>query len=490
MLTLNIDTNKVIYLQVYQQLSELIHQGQLLAGDRLPSTRALSLKAGISRNVVIMAFDQLELEGLIEIKPGAGAYVKTTAAQGNELKTWPVLATISASQTLGLSSFAKQSLVLEQEKSLQWGFGASDVKVDFRYGVPYCGPDLKEHLRIAFKHATQSLHSTYTSIHDYGDPRGDDSLREEISRYLAKSRAFSCSAENIIVTNGSQQAFDLIARALINKGDNVIIEDPRYLGFERVIKMYQGNISYVPVDHEGLDTEQLPRKKTHKLIYVTPSHHFPTGAVMSYARRQALLLYSQKQASYIVEDDYDSEYQFGSRPVAPLASLNDERVIYVGSFSKLLSPGLRTGYMVLPSSLVKPIVLLKRYMDLGCNRMVQSAIAELLVSGKFGKHLRKTKAHLNTNRKVLIKALNDRLISPFEVLGTQAGMHLHAHFFNYDSKDFRALRQKASANGVQIYSANNLYSTMPREMNLLFGYGHLQPDEIEVGAQLLADCKL
>jgi len=488
MLNLHIDSNLQINRQVFKQLAYLIQSGHLQAGDKLPSTRSLAKNHGISRNVVNMAYDQLSIEGYIEIKRGSGAVVAGVKApkQENRKRKSKTNAVTLKPEVFDkqLSAFARRCFVEEQTKSLQWGFGENKAEIDFRFGVPYLGESLQEHLQKAFRGATKRLDSRQL---DYGDPRGDRRLRESISNYLAISRSFHCQPEQIIVTQGAQQGFDLIARALLDRNDKVIMEDPRYLGFERIARLYQADVDHVPIDGHGMIVDELPHDGRYKLIYVTPTHQFPTGVVLRYDRRQALLEYAEKTDCFILEDDYDSEYQFTGRPVPPLASSNGQRVIYCGSFSKLLSPAVRVGFLVLPESLVSHIARLKQYLDIGCNRIVQQALVELLNSGSFGRHLRKTRLRLERNRNALLRTLEEKINEPFEVYGTQGGMHAVVKFNHRRRATFFSLREAANQIGVQIYSPHSYYVKKPEALHLIFGYGHLRENEIREGVRRFAD---
>lgn len=487
MLNLVINSNLLINSQVFEQLACLILSGYLQPGDKLPSTRSLAKSHGISRNVVNMAYDQLSIEGYVEIKRGSGAIVgglKIPKEENGKNKKNKSRNNIDSRRLEvvdnRLSAFAKRCFVEEQSKSLKWGFSENEFDIDFRFGVPYLGESLQEHLRKAFSVATKRIDSRQL---DYGDPRGDSRLRKSISDYLAISRSFHCQPDQIIVTQGAQQGFDLTSRALLDRKDKVIMEDPRYLGFERIARLYQADVDHVPIDGHGLVTDRLPLNSRCKLIYVTPTHQFPTGVVLSYDRRQALLEYAEKKDCFILEDDYDSEYQFNGRPVPPLASSTSQRVIYCGSFSKLLSPAMRVGFLVLPELLVGHFSKLKQYTDIGCNRIVQQALAELLTSGSFGKHLRKTKLRLERNRNVMLSELRRKFNEPFEVYGTQGGMHMVVKF-NYRRREtFYSLREAANQVGVQIYSAHSFYVNKPEELHLIFGYGHLGEDKIREGVQ-------
>ena len=477
MLNLDINPKGLINRQVFEQLSHLIQRGHLRPGDMLPSTRSLAKSHGISRNVVNMAYDQLSVEGYIEIRRGSGAVVCGLRAskKENSKPSKSKLANSGVPQKTEavdnqLSAFAKRCFIEEQTKSLKWGFGENELEIDFRYGVPYLGESLQEHLRKAFRNATKRIDSRQL---DYGDPRGDSRLRKSISDHLAISRSFYCQPNQIVVTQG----------ALLNRRDKVILEDPRYLGFERIARLYQADIDHVPVDGHGLIAEELPANSRCKLVYVTPTHQFPTGVVLSYDRRQTLLEYAEKKGCLIIEDDYDSEYRFNTKPVAPLASSGSQRVIYCGSFSKLLSPAVRVGFLVLPESLVGHFTKLKQYMDIGCNRIVQNALAELLTSGSFGKHLRKTKLRLERNRNAMLAELRGNTSEPFEVYGTQGGMHMVVKFNNRHRESFFSVREEANRIGVQIYSPQSFYVTKPEELHLIFGYGHLAEDEIREGVR-------
>ncbi len=330
--------------RVYRALREEILGGVLPAGTRLPATRALARELGFSRNTVETAYDQLRAEGFIESRVGAGSYV--AAGADAALLQGAAVASTAEPKRMRLSRYGVSAASFDPP-SLH-----DRLRYDFRYGLP--DAELAEAsvwLRTLTTASRQtSLPAGADATFGYNATEGWLPLRQEIHAHLARSRGVVCDVDQILIVSGSQQGLDLSARLLLDRGDSVATEDPQYLGAREVFRSVGARLLPVPVDDEGMLTPTEPAR----LAYVTPSHQFPTGAVMSLRRRLALLAWAERNDAYVIEDDYDSEFRYDGAPLRAIHGLQgSDRVIYLGTFSKVLFPSLRLGYVVVPRLLLK-----------------------------------------------------------------------------------------------------------------------------------------
>src|SRR5919197_6297048 len=348
--------------EIYRQLRQAILEGRLPPGDRLPPTRELARRLGVSRGTVTLAYDQLADEGYVSSRVGAGTFVSDHAAaypgragsEGGALRPRPVWDTMPLPALFGrLAEF------------------------DFRSGLPdarlFPFPRWRRLL-------AQELHAKVADIGIYADPAGYHGLRRAIARHLGVARAVRASAEDVVVTNGTQQAVDLVARVLLAPGDQVAVEDPSYGPPRRLLASLGARVAGVPVDDQGLVVDAIPPGT--RLVYVTPSHQFPLGVTMSLPRRLALLAWAKRHDAAVVEDDYDSEFRYGGRPIEPLQAMDmGERVVYIGSFSKTMLPSLRLGFVVAPASLRTALRAAKFVADWHTPLPTQAALARFLDEG-------------------------------------------------------------------------------------------------------------
>lgn len=296
--------------QIYFNLRQRILHGELAAEQRLPATRELALHLGVSRNIILEVYDQLKAEGYLEGRLGAGTYV----AQGAR---WE----LSVAQPI-------------RDRPPSSTSTATDF-IDFRSGVPA----LKRFPRKRWSQLSKQIHAELpASGFGYGPPAGCAELRSTLSRYLLRTRGVNCHSDQIVITSGATQAFSLLTKLLICRGDVVAIEDPSSPELQQIFFAADASLASIPVDEQGLQTRQLPTAKPPRLILVTPSHQFPLGSVLTIQRRIELLQFAKATDCYIVEDDYDSEFRYGGEPLSSLQGLAPEQVIYVGTFSKILSP--------------------------------------------------------------------------------------------------------------------------------------------------------
>jgi GntR family transcriptional regulator/MocR family aminotransferase len=310
-------------------------------------------------------------------------------------------------------------------------------------------------------------------------------LREAIVAYLQRARGVVCNADQVIVVNGFQQALDLVSRVLINPGDRVVVEEPHYRPARVTFQAVGAEVHGVPVDADGLSVVDLPHDNT-RLIYVTPSHQFPTGAVLPLPRRLDLLAWAARRDAYVLEDDYNGEYRYSGRPVETLRGLDEhERVLYAGTFSKAMFPALRIGYLVVPASLVQPFVTAKSLADAGGPTVVQLALAEFISGGHFERHIRRARARNATRRAVMVEAIGAHLGEGVEIVGANAGLHIMLRLHRVPMRKVRELRHRAEEQGVGVYSAAPFYLEPPAGGALLLGYASLTEAEIREGIRRL-----
>ena len=325
----------------------------------------------------------------------------------------------------------------------------------------------------------------------YGATAGELQLREELQAYLLRARGLACTADQILIVHGTQQALELCARVLVDPGDHVVMEEPCYLMARRTFESLGANIIATPVDEQGVVTDYLPKSRC-TLAYVTPSHQFPLGSVMSISRRQALLAWAHRHSSWIIEDDYDSEFRYGLRPVVPLQSLDTRScVIYVGTFSKALSPQLRMGYLVLPPALVTTFRHAKQLADRHAPTLDQMVLAELIRSGTYERHLRRLKRENERRRGALVEAIARCFGSRAHVEGTDSGLHVVVWLRDIPRSAEQQTVEKAKAQGVGIWPVSPLYAEGQRYRKqrcagFVLGYASLKEADIHKAIRLLA----
>ena len=325
----------------------------------------------------------------------------------------------------------------------------------------------------------------------YGATAGELQLRAELQAYLLRARGLECTADQILILHGTQQALELCARVLVDPGDHVVMEEPCYLMARRTFESVGANIIATPVDEQGVVTDYLPKSRC-TLAYVTPSHQFPLGSVMSISRRQALLAWAHRHSSWIIEDDYDSEFRYGLRPVVPLQSLDTRScVIYVGTFSKALSPQLRMGYLVLPPALVTTFRHAKQLADRHAPTLDQMVLAELIRSGTYERHLRRLKRENERRRGALVEAIARCFGSRAHVEGTDSGLHVVVWLRDIPRSAEQQTVEKAKAQGVGIWPISPLYAEGQRYRKqrcagFVLGYASLKEADIHKAIRLLA----
>jgi GntR family transcriptional regulator/MocR family aminotransferase len=469
-----------LYQRVYEAVKTAIRTGRLGPSTRLPSSRALATDLRISRNTVILAYEQLAAEGYVVTRDRAAPSV----VGAPPAPARPVRAA-GAPSVAGISAYARR-LTEDTAVPPSGSFARRPgLRYDFRYGRPAVDEFPRDIWRRLLAARARQLSRDALG---YTDPAGYGPLREALADYLRRSRAVSCDASRIVVVNGSQQAFDLIARVLLDPGDGAVVEEPHYPGVTVPFAAAGARLLRVPVDAAGLQPARLPRAGDRpRVAYVTPCHQFPTGVIMPVERRLALLAWAARTGAWVVEDDYVSEFRYEGRPLEALQSLDDGRVIYVGTFSKTLFPALRVGYLVLPPALVRPFVAAKWVADRFSAPLAQQALADFVTSGQFERYLRRAGTRNARRRRVLIESLQRHFGDRVEIAGENTGVHLVVWLRDMRLEDVGALAASAAAAGVGIYPVAPCYATPPRRGGLLFGYASLSEGEIRTGIRRLAE---
>lgn len=435
--------------QVYRQLLDAILDGRLRSGERLPPTRELAGRLEISRNTVALAYDRLVADGFLVGRAGAGTFVSAEPVRGRA---------------------APKGVVLPRTVWRDIGTPPTTphAPYDFRVGMPDPRLFPMESWR---RLVARELRAGAAA---YGDPAGYEPLREAISRHIGISRSVHANAGDVLITNGAQQALDLIGRVLIEPGAVVAVEEPGYPPARLLFRSLGARVAGVPVDAEGIDVQAIP--KAARIVYVTPSHQFPLGTPMSLARRAALLTWAERRRAVVIEDDYDSEFRFGDRPLEPLQSLDRAgRVIYVGSFSKTLLPMLRLGFLVAPASLAPALRTARQLSDWHGELPTQAALARFIDEGLLARHIRKATREYAARHAMIANTLqeDDRL----RPVPSTAGLHLCARLA--PGVSVRPMP------GVALERLEAYCGETPAQPGLVLGYGAITRERIPEGLRLL-----
>lgn len=445
--------------QIYRSVKESILSGKIDGGTKLPSSRELSEELHVARNVVIEGYEQLIAEGYVYSKNGSGTYISEGV----------------------IISDLEHKVCIPQKPAAP---SKPAVSVSFRTGIP----DLA---LIPIKKWAQFYHKIALDIEpyqmDYQNTFGDHSLRIILAQYLNRVRGTNTRPENIIITNGAAQSFNLLCQ-LISQNEYALVENPLSHGLLHTLENNGVNMRPIRLDKDGMVIAALPSDPP-KLIFTTPSHQFPMGSILTASRRIELIYYANNHHAYIVEDDYDSEFRFDGNPIESMQYLAPDRVIYVGTFSKTLMPALRIGYMVLPDELCERMCEAKFVSDIHSPVLEQLTLANFIDSGAFELHIRKMKKVYQKKRNHLICCLKRTFGDRVYVFGAAAGLHFVCSFLGvkFDSN----LLQKIQQSGIEISSIDKhiLYSTVNEEYDnmLIFGYGNTPIEKMETGIELLAE---
>jgi GntR family transcriptional regulator / MocR family aminotransferase len=468
---------KALHRQIYDAYRATIVDGGLHPGQRIPSTRMLASELGISRLPVLNAYNQLLAEGYLESRVGAGTIVSRSlpdqpsarAATGG--KRAPVLS--------GPRPVSLRSVNLPPFDHAPWlrSWGAFSVgQVAFDQFPLHIWSNL----------VARRCRNMNAKSFDYGESKGSMTLREAIASYLRTARSLHCEAEQITIVSGSQQAIEISARLLLDPGSSMWIEEPGYSLARDAFALTGCHLVPVPVDEEGLDVAAgIKRCRKARVAFVTPSHQFPLGVTMSAARRFQLLNWAENTGSWIIEDDYDSEYRYESLPISSLQGLDASgRVIYIGTFSKVLFPSLRLGYVVVPSDLVDRFLSLRRAVDIGPPTFYQEVLADFIGEGHFARHVRRMRVLYRERRSALVAEISKGLGAMVEVLGSEAGVHLAVILPKGSHSDLE-IAERAARRKLWLWPLSSSYLGAVPRPGFILGFGSTAVADIPHGVRQL-----
>ncbi len=476
------DSGAPLYQQVYNQLQDAILFGELKHGARLPSTRAMADQLGVSRNTVLNAYRQLLAEGYLESVEGSGTYVARVLP--DHLLTAQNLPRIQEDEPAGTPlSLLSERARLQLGSPLQPESGRHSFNEEphpFRTDLPALDAfPYKLWSRLIMRRARHTPSQDFR----YQDSAGYLPLRQAIAAQINVSRQVHCTPEQIIITSGAQGALDLAVRMLVDPGDAVWLEEPGYPGARGAFLGAGAHIVPVPVDADGLVvTAGVQHAEKAKLAYLTPSHQFPLGVTLSLARRFELLEWARQAGAYILEDDYDSEYRFAGRPLASLQGIDEAgRVIYIGTFSKVLFPALRIGYLVLPQPLVDPFLKVRRLTGIHSPLLEQAVLADFIVEGYYSRHLRRMRNLYTERRQALLEAAREL---PLGIQSQEAGIHCIGWL--PAGIDDEELVRRASRQDLDLTPISTFAMQPMQRKGLLLGFGGFDVTEIQAGVRRLA----
>ena len=467
-----------MYVQLYDWFRSAIISGHLRAGQKVPSSRQLAAELKISRITVLSAFQQLHAEGYLEGTVGSGTYVAQSIPDHTvKLASGDAPRKLPANAQHGPRRVSKLGTKFLSSPGIPRGFHA------FQVGLPALDRFPKATWsRLLIRHSRQ----TKKELMAYGNPMGRLGCREAIAEYLNVVRGVRCQPAQIMIVTGSQQALDIAARVLLDPGDPAWIEEPAYPGAVRAFAAAGARLVPVRVDQEGLDVNRgIKRCPDARVAVVTPSHQFPLGMTLSATRRVLLLDWATRNGSWIVEDDYDNEYRFGIRPIASLQGLDkDERVIYVGTFSKVLFPSLRIGYLIIPNDLIPAFTRIRETSDIFPPPLHQEVLTDFIREGHLERHIRRMRMLYMERHDTLVAEIRKKLGADFEVATANAGTYLVLLL----PKGFRdtAIAGKAAQVDISTVPLSNCYQEEPRKQGLILGYGGVNRKQIRDGVSKLA----
>jgi GntR family transcriptional regulator/MocR family aminotransferase len=497
---IELDRRQGLSRQLYQALRIRVLDGRLASGMRLPASRDLAAALAISRNSVVRAYDQLYAEGFIEGRVGDGTYVAQlpqSALPAKKLST-----KISTGLSTGLpTALSTNWLDLPVDSSSKVIHSGALGRVEKNHlALPPSGPPRAFRVGVpAFDlfpfEVWAKLNAAFWRKPDlqqlcYGDPAGDARLRGMIAAYLRSSRGMQCTAEQIVITSGAQQGISLCAQLLVEPGDGVAIENPGYRAAGHAFAVAGARLHGVAVDSEGIDCAQLAGLTDCRLAYVTPSHQYPCGVVMSLARRLELLAWAERAQGWIVEDDYDGEYRYSGAPLAPLAALDQHgRVLYVGTFGKVAFPALRLGYLVLPPGLVDAFAQ-RRAVDVRHSEVsTQAVMAEFMAAGHFQRHIRRMRRAALSRRNCLLTHWPTNIEGVGNLPNVMAGLHLTVPVSSVARE--RELIERAESVGVEVNGLSSYWlpdsqTPLDQRAGLVLGFAAVPEPEIKAALARLS----
>ncbi|MGH7587128.1 MAG: PLP-dependent aminotransferase family protein [Gemmatimonadota bacterium] len=460
-----------IHRQIYEGLRQAILDGLLRPGQRIPSTRALAVELDVSRLPVLTAYEQLLHEGYLDGRVGSGTFV--SAALPDDFLRSPVPGAAVARPSV-TRRIPRSPPTVRDEGGLR----------PFRMSLPALDEfPQAAWARLVARHAHAVTHAQMA----YGDPAGLVPLREAIAEHLRAARAVRCEADQVLIVSGSQAALRLATAVLLAPGDRVAVEEPGYPGARSALVAAGAEMVSIPVDEEGMSVDSLRRRgRRVRAAYVTPSHQYPLGTSMTAARRLALLDWAFRRGAWILEDDYDSEYRYVSRPLGALQGMDaHERVVYIGTFSKVLFPAVRVGYLVVPPSLWQRFVDAREAFDLLSPTLYQLALAEFLREGHFARHLRRMRGVYLARRDALLTGLARHCGDWLTVHNADAGLHV-AVLLSGGLNDEEVLRRMAER-GLTATALSTCYAGTVRRSGLLLGFGGSTEQRLLEATQVLGE---
>ncbi|UUE11377.1 PLP-dependent aminotransferase family protein [Dickeya zeae] len=464
-------TAGAVGIQLTQALRRAIQRGELKAGERIPSTRTLARTLGLARATVADVFDQLAAEGYLDARSGSGTWVSSAFSLSPPVDVTALQTAPSAPASLP-SSVQRYAAIAKALSPLP--------AVPFSVAVPEGDVALDDRWRRLGNRVRASKAAMLTG---YSDPRGLPALRAAIATYLRQSRAVTCEPDNIILTEGTQQGLYLAARVLLSPGDSAWAEDPAYAGLTEVLTECGVQTWRIPVDAQGMEVERAVRQHGDaRAAFVTPSHHYPLGMPLSMGRRLALLAWARQSDSWIVEDDYDSELRYAGHPFPSLQGLDAGRVVYLGTFSKVIAPSLRLGYMVVPTALTPAFTGARALIGRASPLTEQHVLAAYMQEGYFEAHIRRIRTVYAERRRVLIEALQ-RDIPWLTIEPCDQGMHLVVWL--PDGVADVAVERAAIASGLALRAISPMYIGPVRRSGLMLGFGGFSPEALQQAVQQL-----
>lgn len=469
---------KPLHRQIYESFRHRIIRRELRAGELAPSSRSLARELRVSRLPVLNAYAQLLAEGYFESRVGAGTFIAGSLPAHSRSRSVVAPQHAAASGPRRISSRAK-ALPPYERPSWAGALGPFQIGQPELHSFPM---DIWSKLIARYSRRVQ------VKGLQYGDPMGLSELRETIAVYLRTSRGVRCEAAQIMIVSGSQQALDLSSRVLLDRGAPVWVEEPGYWLVHQALRAAGSEIVPVPVDSEGLNVAagiKLNRKAC--VAFVAPSHQYPLGVTMSAPRRLQLLDWAQRAGAWIVEDDYDSEYRYDSKPIASLQGMDHhERVIYVGTFSKVMFPSLRLGYIVIPSDLVPRFAAMRQAMDLCPSHIPQAVMLEFIREGHFARHLRRMRPIYAERRRVVVTELQRAFGRRAEIIGDEAGMHLALILPKLRNDQNLAARAAKESLWLSPLSASYLGNGGAKPHGFVLGFGNTRANQIPAAVRHLA----
>jgi GntR family transcriptional regulator / MocR family aminotransferase len=468
LITVDRGSGQPLHRQIYDAFRAAIVGRSLGPSQQIPSTRLLASELAISRIPVLNAYSQLLAEGYFETRVGAGTFVSSSLPGETAAIQKPEPSPRVGSRPRRIARSAAR-LPSYQRRPWIRGQGAFSVSQPALDAFP-----LRVWANLVAKHCRNPLRTGL----QYGDPMGLKELRAAIAVYLRTSRAVRCEADQIMVVSGSQQALDLAARVLLESGSAVWGEEPGYWLARHVLMAAGCRIVPIRIDDEGLDVSEGIRKCGNaRAAFVAPSHQYPLGVTMSATRRFQLLNWARRAGAWIIEDDYDSEYRYDTKPIAALQGLDSSsRVIYIGTFSKVLFPSLRAGYIVIPPDLVDYFLAMRNSMDVGPAHLYQAVLADFIVEGHFSRHIRRMRSLYAERRRELIQCIRGEFGSSLEVVGGEAGMHLCVKLPK--GFDDREVSVRAARENLWLWPLSPTFIGRPASSGFILGFGSTRVEEM------------